>query len=741
MSKKKFAMQLSHMKKIIIFIYLLGFITTLQAQDTLSVNLHTTVISATRTAQSRTAVAQSVQVIPQATIERLNAQTTADLLQNNGGVFVQRSQQGGGSPVLRGFEASRILLVVDGVRMNNAIYRAGHLQNIISVDNNMLERVEVLFGPASTVYGSDALGGAICFFTKRPSLSNMAGSVNIDLGGFVRYSTVNQEKSTNINFNIGGHKLAALTSFTYNDFGDLKMGKKEGSAPLFGLRNQYVERVNGKDSLFNNADPHLQKNTGYKQYNVLEKIVYKQSNNVEHTLNIQWTSSTNIPRYDRMTDPGSNGVGLRFAEWYYGPQKRAMASYQLSIKEKGWFNNGIKAIFSGQDIEESRVSRRFNNTAQKNQIEKVQVLGATVFGVHQNKGNTIQIGIDAQHNIVRSEAFNLNIADNTSTPTGTRYPDGGSRMSDISAFAAFTQNRGNFIFNQGVRAGFSSMKATFENRTLFPFPFSEVEQNSPLLSGNLGAIWLPSTKWRWVANASSGFRMPNVDDSGKVFDSQPGSLIVPNPDLKPEQTFNLEFGWTYQHSKNIKWETSIWNTVFRNALVTDQFQYNGQDSVVYDGVLSRVLANQNKRMANIYGITSSIDFRITNHIMGYASGSYTYGRILQDEGGDTPLDHIPPFFGKAGVRYNAQRLDLELFCLFNGKKPISQYFLNGEDNEQYAPADGMPSWFTINVRGGYKIGKVLTVQVGVDNILDTQYRVFASGINAPGRNFFITLRI
>jgi hemoglobin/transferrin/lactoferrin receptor protein len=729
------------MKKIIIFICLFGCITTLQAQDTLSVNLHTTVISATRTAQSRTAVAQSVQVIPQATIERLNAQTTADLLQNNGGVFIQRSQQGGGSPVLRGFEASRILLVVDGVRMNNAIYRSGHLQNIISVDNNMLERVEVLFGPASTVYGSDALGGAICFFTKRPTLSNMAGSVNIDLGGFVRYSTVNQEKSTNISVSIGGHKLAALTSFTYNEFGDLKMGKNRGSIPLFGLNNQYVERVNGKDSLFNNADPYLQKNSGYKQYNVLEKIVYKQSDNIEHTLNLQWTTSSNIPRYDRMTDPGSNGVGLRFAEWYYGPQKRAMASYQLNIKEKGWFNNGIKATLSVQDIEESRVSRRFDHPSQRHQNERVQVLGATVFGVHQSKNNTIQMGIDAQHNIVRSEAYNLNIVDNMSTPTGTRYPDGGSTMSDISAFTAFTQNRGNFIFNQGARAGFSTLKATFEDRSVFPFPFSEIQQNSPLLSGNLGAIWLPNTKWRWVANASTGFRMPNVDDSGKVFDSQPGNLIVPNPDLKPEQTFNVELGWTYQHSKNIKWETSIWNTVFRNALVTDQFQYNGQDSVVYDGVLSRVLANQNKRRANIAGITSSLDFQIAQHLKGNAAGTYTYGRILQEEGENTPLDHIPPFFGKVGIKYDTKKYDLEVFSLFNGKKPISQYFLNGEDNEQYAPADGMPYWFTINLRGGYKIGKVLTVQVGVDNILDTQYRVFASGINAPGRNFFITLRI
>ncbi|NJN34367.1 MAG: TonB-dependent receptor plug domain-containing protein [Saprospiraceae bacterium] len=72
---------------------------------------------------------------------------------------------------MRGFEASRVLLVVDGVRMNNLIYRSGHLQNAITVDQNMLDRVEVLFGTASTVYGSDALGGVVHFFTKKPLLN------------------------------------------------------------------------------------------------------------------------------------------------------------------------------------------------------------------------------------------------------------------------------------------------------------------------------------------------------------------------------------------------------------------------------------------------------------------------------------------------------------------------------------------------------------------------------------------
>jgi hemoglobin/transferrin/lactoferrin receptor protein len=96
--------------------------------------------------------------------------TTADILTASGQVFVQKSQQGGGSPVIRGFEASRILILVDGVRMNSAIFRSGHLQNIITVDNMSLDRVEVNYGPSSTMYGSDALGGVINLFTKAPQL-------------------------------------------------------------------------------------------------------------------------------------------------------------------------------------------------------------------------------------------------------------------------------------------------------------------------------------------------------------------------------------------------------------------------------------------------------------------------------------------------------------------------------------------------------------------------------------------
>jgi hemoglobin/transferrin/lactoferrin receptor protein len=102
-------------------------------------------------------VAERVAVINAKEIIKLSPQTSADLLAAIPGIKVQKSQMGGGSPVIRGMESNRVMLVIDGVRMNNAIYRKGHLQNAITVSPNQLDKTEVVFGPSSVIYGSDAL--------------------------------------------------------------------------------------------------------------------------------------------------------------------------------------------------------------------------------------------------------------------------------------------------------------------------------------------------------------------------------------------------------------------------------------------------------------------------------------------------------------------------------------------------------------------------------------------------------
>ena len=150
-------------------------------------------------------------------------------------------------------------------------------------------------------------------------------------------------------------------------------------------------------------------------------------------------------------------------------------------------------------------------------------------------------------------------------------------------------------------------------------------------------------------------------------------------------------------------------------------------------------ANQNKNKAYLYGFSSGLRSRLDAHLQFNCEIQYTYGRIKTDSA-DAPLDHIPPFSARIGIGYTHERFQADFLALYNGWKRIKEYYLNGEDNEQYATAEGMPAWFTLNLRFSYELNSHISIQAGADNLLDTQYRTFASGINAPGRNFIAALR-
>ena len=223
-----------------------------------------------------------IQKVDKKDIALTNSQTAADALRDHGGVFVQKSQMGGGSPVVRGFEANKVLLVLDGVRMNNAIYRSGHLQNAITIDNAMLERLEVLYGPGSLIYGSDAIGGVVHFRSKNPKLNfDIDKDLDFSGNGYVRYASANNEKSGHIDFNIGGRRFGSLTSISYSDYGDLRTGSRRGEAfPDFGKRLVYADRIDGEDIIIENDDPNVQIGTGYQQVDILQKFLYQPSDNI-----------------------------------------------------------------------------------------------------------------------------------------------------------------------------------------------------------------------------------------------------------------------------------------------------------------------------------------------------------------------------------------------------------------------------------------------------------------------------
>lgn len=680
---------------------------------------------------------QDIKRISLKEIEFQKSQNTADLLANTGTVSVQKSQQGGGSPVLRGFEANKILLLVDGIRMNNLIYRAGHLQNVITVDENSLQQIDILFGPASTVFGSDALGGVINMKTKNPMFLPQTNNKVFSGNSMSRYNSANKGFTQYFDVNFAGKKWSSLSSFSYNSYGDLRMGDtRNGKNESFGERPQYVETVNNVDYLVQNNNPLIQKFSGYKQYNAMQKVIFQPDENTQHSLNLQYSTSSDVPRYDRLTDP--SGSGLKFAVWNYGPQKRFLSAYKFS-KQKALFNSDMNLGVSYQNIEESRISRKFNENKTKSQVEKVNVFAFNADFRRKLGTGDFLYGTEFFYDDLNSTATSSNRITGIVTPTDTRYPNGINHTFRADIFATYSKKISETTYyNLGIRTGYSSLKSTIANNSFLQLPYDIIEQHNFTYSGTAGITKnINSTKL--VFNLASAYRVPNVDDLGKLFDSVPGTLIVPNPDIAPEKSVTTDLTVTFGQGKRIQFDNTVYYTRLFDAIVTDHFLYNGQSSVIYEGVESEVFAMQNKGNAYIGGLSSTLKVAITKPLMLYGMVTFTKGEIL-DQAGNTPLDHISPMFGKAGLKYENKLMLLDFYMLFNGKKDIRDYSMNGEDNQKYAPQGGMPSWKTFNFKTCFNVDKNLSLYAGIENILDLQYRVFASGINASGRNISVAVK-
>lgn len=729
------------MKKNIFYaVLLLPFLVFSQtAQDTTATELSEVVIS-NKVPKKYTQLPNQVEVITAKQIDFQNFQSTAEMLSNSGALFVQKSQQGGGSPVIRGFEASRVLLTVDGVRMNNLIFRAGHLQNVITVDENMLESVGVFYGPSSTLFGSDALGGSVAMTTKNAKFLDQAH--NKFTGGInTRYSSVNEEKSVAMHLNYATSNFASLTFFSFNDFGDLKMGKKKNhNGDYFGERPNYVSTVNGVDQLNVNSDKYTQVGSAYKQYNFMQKFAYKTNSGYLHGMNVQYSTTSDINRYDRLTEKTSSG--LKFAEWYYGPQERLLAIYSLQ-KEKAFLNSDLKVNVAYQNVKESRHNRRFNNYNLQHNEENVDLFSVSLDLDKKFTKGELFYGFESYYETLKSTAYANNINTGVVTNINTRYPNGDNNMMRNDFYISYNEKMSEKTFwNVGARAGYTSLKSTIADNSVFALPFDEISQGNFTYSGTLGITHNTSKNFALKANVATGFRAPNIDDLAKVFESVPGSssslgtLIVPNEDLKPEKTITGDLGIVVQSdSKKIKLESTYFYTRLYDAIVTDDFTYNGQSIVNYNGFDAQVKANQNKGKAFVTGFSTNVSAYIISDLLFSANFNYTLGRVVE-EGSQRPLDHIAPYFGKVGLSYTYNKLNLEGYMLYNGKKDISDYSTSGEDNAQYAPANGMPAWETYNFKAGFQVLNGGTLFAGVENILDTQYRVFASGINAPGRNIY-----
>ncbi|MCF4100734.1 TonB-dependent receptor [Gillisia sp. M10.2A] len=701
-------------------------------------NLQEVVLSVAKFEQDLTLVPQKIISLEASEIQFSNPQTAADLLENSGKVFVQKSQLGGGSPMIRGFATNRLLITVDGVRMNTAIFRSGNLQNVISIDPLIVDKTEVLLGPGSVVYGSDAVGGVMNFYTLQPKFSREENALVL-ANAYTRYSSANEEGMAHANFNIGFEKWAFLSAVTYSDFGNLKMGSH---GPKEYLRYEYASQENGEDITIQNPDPKVQKPTGYEQINLLQKVKFKANEDWDFNLGLLYSTTSNYPRYDRLYRK-KNGE-LRAAEWYYGPQSWFLGN--LKINKKGNSQLYDKAQFTAayQYFEESRHDRDFGKELRYNTQEQVDAYSINLDFEKSIDENSLFYGAEYVLNNVHSSGNTYNITTEEKQETASRYPDASSWQS-MAAYATYLWKiQANLSLQSGVRYSHILLNANFIDE-FYDFPFQKADINTGALTGSIGINWQQNQFFNWRLNLSTAFRAPNIDDVGKIFDSEPGAVVVPNPDLKPEYAYNSEMGLKWTPSEKIKLELAGFYTLLDNAMVRRDFNLNGLTQVDYQGEPSRVQAIQNAANAYVYGFEAGAELDIIKSLQLKSYITYTQGKEEQDDGAKKPLRHAAPIFGNTHLVWTKNRLKLDLFGEYNGQFDFDE-LAPSEQSKDYLYATDRngnpysPSWYTLNVTGQYEFDINWTATASLENITDQRYRTYSSGISAAGRNLILALK-
>jgi hemoglobin/transferrin/lactoferrin receptor protein len=301
----------------------------------------------------------------------------------------------------------------------------------------------------------------------------------------------------------------------------------------------------------------------------------------------------------------------------------------------------------------------------------------------------------------------------------------------------------NLTLLSGLRYSHVWINADFET-TFYPFPFTTADLGNGALTGSLGLSWFPDQTLQVTLNGATGFRAPNIDDIGKVFDSEPGSVVVPNPQLEPEYAYNVDLGIKKNFKDRAVLRANAFYTYLVDALVRRDFTFNGDRQILYNGELSNVQAIQNAAKAYVYGFEFGAQVSLSDNVQLVSNLTITRGTEEDDSGLDSAARHAAPTFGDFHYIWTTPRLKTDLFLVFNGEIRHEDLALS-ERSKGFIydlDADGnpySPSWYTLNLRTQYSISDALSASFALENITDQRYRPYSSGIAAPGINLILGL--
>jgi len=675
------------MRKLLIYIILSFFPGYLKGQQPDTIALQDTVLSRTLSEIVITAnrfgsvginTPEAIKVADELSIRENQLRTVPEALSITPGVFVQKTNHGGGSPFVRGLTGNQTLLLLDGVRLSNSTTRYGPNQYFNTIDVFSIEKMEVLRGSGSVQYGSDAIGGTIQAFSHqlRTTDESLWGSSLL-----TRFATHGMEQSIRGGVNYSNNRIALRSGITWRNFGDIIGGDTTGKQSPTGYR-EFDYDLKGKINL-------TEKTSG--------TVLYQDVNQI------------NVPVYHKVAleDYKINKMD---------PQKRKLAYLRVDQEMGTGLFKSLSATASYQNTRETREIQKNESSTLRIENDKVRSLGISAEAVLETPEIWSGIiGIEVYNDLVNSTR--TDITSGNSTEKRGLYPDG-SAMTSMAGFTVNSFDLGNWIVTAGARFNTYVIKVDDEALGL-------TKLTPSALVGNLALLRKLSSTSNLFASLNTGFRAPNIDDLGTlgIVDFR---YETPNLDLKPESSVQYQIGYKYLDRK-VRGEVYIYRNQLYNLITRSRV---GEQYIEEYPVYQK----ENSDKSYIQGVETSWDYDFSNSWSFHGDITYTYGQnITKNE----PVRRIPPLFGRIAAEYNQGSWLVNVEWLAAAKQ---SRLAQGDKDDNRIPEGGTPGWSVFNINGSYN-WKFITVDLSLRNILNTDYRYHGSGVNGYGRSLFLTVGV
>ncbi|MBA4053975.1 MAG: colicin I receptor [Marivirga sp.] len=641
------------------------------------------IITAQRMAAAGNAVAESVVTQDRDEIVRLSPISTPDAMAAMAGVWMQKTNHGGGSPFIRGLTGYQTLLLIDGLRFNNSTFRSGPNQYLNTIDPFALQRIEVLRGQGSVQYGSDGIGGVAQLFFREPEF---VADEKLQATGrlYASFMDHDMEYAGRAELELGSSNFALLGGMTYKKLGDIHAGGDLGTL----------------------------QNTGYDEQSWDIKTKTKISN-MYLTAAWQHLVQKDVPLYHQL-ESGS------YSRYHFSPQQRDLGYVRLQSYFKSKIFSEVTFTVAYLNSLEKREKQRTSSPVTRYERDNVDTYhaGADVVSNFTSRWKSVT-GIELYHDRIESSAMDTNQDTNESNASRGLYPDGTTYL-NVAAFSIHTIDLDRLELSLGARYNFLRMQVNDP-----VFGATEVKPDATV--GNVGLVFNVSKSIQLIASANTGFRAPNVNDVAS-FGVADYRYEVPNYALGPEKSFQYQAGVRVSTDK-FTTQVFVYRNHLKDLISNVSSTYNGQDSL--DGF--KVYKKENVNKAEIKGVEAEFQYQPLNGLTAFANATYTVGdNITRDE----PLGRIPPFFGKAGVDLEfLKRLTWRVEFIGASKQ---DRLSSGDKADSRIAAGGTPGWTVLNTRIQYSYGK-FCLNTGIQNIFDTAYRVHGSGVDGIGRSFWASL--